>query len=239
MYKGKTPNFSPFFPEIILKMTYKVPVLSTLALDTAALCQDRQAWANVLGGTLNDTESAAVQIVQHRKTQYQTALTFNNSIPALAIHEVNLKTVMTALLRFVINEGFDGTDIANLEAVAAQNQLTGGDVVRTARYILPRDCPEAQRPLSNLAPQALQEVKSLTLYPVPATDLLNVQLGSSSGGQWRITDLSGRVLLTGQQASDTSQTTILIADLHPGAYTFSFQSAEGMLSTRLFTVLNR
>ncbi len=239
MYKGKTPNFSPFFPEIILKMTYKVPVLSTLALDTAALCQDRQAWANVLGGTLNDTESAAVQIVQHRKTQYQTALTFNNSIPALAIHEVNLKTVMTALLRFVINEGFIGTDIANLEAVAAQNQLTGGDVVRTARYILPRDCPEAQRPLSNLAPQALQKVKVLTLYPVPASDQITVQFVDASGGQWRITDLSGRTLLSGQHPAGIAQATISVAGLPSGSYSFSFQATDGMLSTRLFTVLNR
>jgi hypothetical protein len=79
----------------------------------------------------------------------------------------------------------------------------------------------------------------IVLYPVPASEILTVQFEHIYSGQWTITDLAGRTLLTGTQASGVVTMDISVSSLLPGTYALTFRASDGRWSSRLFTVISR
>jgi len=84
-----------------------------------------------------------------------------------------------------------------------------------------------------------QEDTELHLWPVPVSDVLNVNFGNADPGRWRITDLSGRELLQGAQAKGISSMNISTSMLLTGTYVFSYQTDNSSVSSRLFVVMRQ
>lgn len=84
----------------------------------------------------------------------------------------------------------------------------------------------------------VREVSGMRLWPNPATDQLTIQFPASVlEGIWHITDMSGRVLRSGQKSTSTPALTLPIADLLSGMYCFQFQSQDGTVVPRRFVVV--
>ncbi|MFN0213399.1 MAG: T9SS type A sorting domain-containing protein [Saprospiraceae bacterium] len=60
----------------------------------------------------------------------------------------------------------------------------------------------------------------MTLAPLPATEILNIQLGNPSkdDGVWQVYDMNGRLLLTGEMPAESTEQPIQIGELPTGAY---------------------
>ena len=82
------------------------------------------------------------------------------------------------------------------------------------------------------------EKAEMRLWPNPATDQLTIQFPASIlEGIWHITDMSGRVLRSGQKSTSTPTFTLPIADLLSGMYCFQFQLQDGTVLPRRFVVV--
>lgn len=203
--------------------------------------QNRQAWAEQCGALYAQSCDLDSQIVQQRKLKYQAALTFNNSIAVSAVYESNLKSLNAALLRLAIDGAYSVADTAALENIAAQDPETGGETVLSARYAVPGGCESSgQRPLSSqkVAGAKLSAPIGLQLYPVPATDLLTVHLSAPAlEGTWQVIDLNGRVLKNGQKPLSDPTFVVPLADLASGLYFIHFQTQNGGMAARRFSVV--
>ncbi|MBC7774892.1 MAG: T9SS type A sorting domain-containing protein [Phycisphaerae bacterium] len=60
----------------------------------------------------------------------------------------------------------------------------------------------------------------MTLAPLPATETLNILLEkpTKEDGIWQVYDMSGRLLVSGEMLAETTEQSILIAELPEGAY---------------------
>ena len=204
-----------------------------------ALTQNRNDWSAKLGGLRNEAAGVADQIRQHRTANLQAALTLNNSISTSALYQTCLKQVTGVAIRQLINEGLDADDMATLQYVAAQDSAAGGDAVMLARRHVFEECSPSQR-LVGTTPAVLSgDIDTMALYPVPTSDLLNVQISDEQGGEWSMLDLTGRLLLSGQHPKGSTRFEVSVSGISSGAYQLIYRHADGSVSTRLFTVMPR
>jgi hypothetical protein len=87
---------------------------------------------------------------------------------------------------------------------------------------------------------ALDAIDDIVLYPVPASDFLNVEIvaGVELMSQYQIVDLAGKVILRNQLKLKAGSTTLKVpvSDLAAGHYVFHVLTAEGMIHKK-FVIL--
>ena len=87
---------------------------------------------------------------------------------------------------------------------------------------------------------ALDAIDDIVLYPVPASDFLNVEIvaGVELMSQYQIVDLAGKVILRNQLKLKAGSTTLKVpvSDLAAGHYVFHVLTAEGMIHKKFVIV---
>jgi hypothetical protein len=74
---------------------------------------------------------------------------------------------------------------------------------------------------------------ALLLYPNPAGETLTVEMGSGTTiTEWRITDLSGKLLLSSDEETVVPAAKILVAALPKGVYLLMAETAKGSFAAK-------
>ena len=76
-------------------------------------------------------------------------------------------------------------------------------------------------------------ISDVSLYPVPADDILNISLDTDAMVAFEIRDITGRLVTNGQWNS--GQNVLDVSQWTPGIYTFSWGGATNRL-TKAFSV---
>jgi hypothetical protein len=80
---------------------------------------------------------------------------------------------------------------------------------------------------------SLEEAGSLSAYPVPASDIVNVIWpGSAAAGTWRATDMTGRTFAEGNLAS-METVSIPVHAWPPGPYMLNFTAGGIQRAVRI------
>ena len=87
-----------------------------------------------------------------------------------------------------------------------------------------------------LAPDCIVNISKMEndlfkLYPNPTSEKLRVQFSQSYSGKWQVTDVSGRVILTGNTRQSNLEL-IDVSSLKSGVYTITFTSVNATVSTQ-------
>lgn len=97
--------------------------------------------------------------------------------------------------------------------------IEGGTLTRTYDQLAPSCITGIQKEENNL----------FLFYPNPAVNELRVELLNSFSGKWQISDLTGRIVLSGDVGND--QLSIDISNLRSGAYALMLQSDQKLVSS--------
>lgn len=191
---------------------------------------DMAVFTNNSGGFITEGESDFVAEVDAYGTIVTPGGTFNN---VLRIHTV--ENTQTSL-DFGIGEPFVTNSVIESFAwvvdglplpifLTGTQSLEGVEVGNFSRFI--SDIPLSITNFNNL--------KGVSLYPVPAVDFITLDLGSNSTGQavLRIYDVRGAMIKEYNQEV-AKETRFDISDLPSGFFSINIQTEEGM-ATKHFT----
>ncbi|MDZ7847679.1 MAG: PKD domain-containing protein [Owenweeksia sp.] len=79
------------------------------------------------------------------------------------------------------------------------------------------------------------QIGKVSIYPNPADEALQVDLGASEGGmlRWNIYDMKGTSLSKGAEALQSGKLSLDVSDLAPGVYIISLETAQQQINKRL------
>ena len=129
-------------------------------------------------------------------------------------------------------------------AIAAQCPTTAGGGVIAAIYMLPAEerpqwLPQEETGLMGVCNRASTTdhlpVASLKLSPNPATDLLSVELPGQTSASWEVSNLEGRILLTGK-VQDQQQFWVPTGTLAGGVYLLRIRAGLAVPLVQKFVI---
>lgn len=159
-----------------------------LALDSLRYAGDMSVTSAQYEAALAQADAAHQQYAEHadglaavRQGRIQALLALNAAVSADLTPAQNHKIVNDIVFRLLLNDSISAGDAADLEAIAGQCPLEGGDAVYEARALLGGGvyydddvlCDLAQWRSRELPPAAVQtQVSRAMLYPNPASEML-------------------------------------------------------------------
>ena len=193
--------------------------------------------ADDLSGAQNEAATANL-------SNLQSVATYVANLPTTKQYESNLRTVLGIAVRYAQGDSLVTADSTSLRSVAAQCQQYGGTSIRRAphwlneaediRYIdknWDTNCTVGARTMVVLTGTNL-----VLIAPNPADGYLRVLWPVDQGGQWYITDLTGRTVRHDQWLSTESDLVIGTADWQPGLYFLQTRTDAGSTSTVKFII---
>ncbi|HET8828590.1 MAG TPA: T9SS type A sorting domain-containing protein, partial [Pelobium sp.] len=149
-------------------------------------------------------------------------------------NEVNTKD-------FSIERRTDNTDFVSIGTRNSQNTegvhnyaFTDNDPVSgNAYYRLKQIDNDGKFTYSDIVSVNVTGGTSVSVYPNPTTDALNVGHGEGSNGSLSIFDLQGKSMISQALVNGSTNTAVNVANLTPGTYVLSIQNA-GQQSTVKF-----
>ncbi|MEY4927098.1 MAG: Secretion system C-terminal sorting domain [Bacteroidota bacterium] len=181
--------------------------LDTLGLQTETLKAQREAVSQQLSVLATQYENLSTAIDAEADSKLQTATASNGALPDNTVFTYNEKTVNAIYLSTIAvgTTVFDAAQVANLQTIAAQCPLAGGDAVYQARSLLSlysstvyndkQNCYEIGLNYRTAKPKETTKVATtIKVYPNPSTGLVNFDLGRNDYEQVTITiiDILGK-----------------------------------------------
>lgn len=161
---------------------------------------------------------------------------FNNTLPASQVYEQNQKFINAVTIKNI--QGIELTQGAKdtLHGIAQQCLQVAGRTKSAAASMLPTEeggqywredpdadnCHERSQRLKNE-----QLASAFTVFPNPASDLLQIRFEAPAQGEIAVLDVSGRTVARRTVPEETTSLEISVNNFENGAYWLSFVGASG------------
>lgn len=177
------------------------------------------------------------------KSNLESVLAYNASVPTIFDYEANWKTVTSIYLNTLINQqdALTEADIQAIKGIASQDPSQGGSAVYTAFALLP-DCLRPAAPTSNereavrgsgpdsghitLLSSSENKRPDIMISPNPASESFSILGLNNKPGNIRMFDLAGREIFRSVFSADMT-TFNLPRDIQSGIYFLEVNVLDG------------